>query len=102
MNHYDYLEENFEKFLTILGYPTLFQENAGVIVSHGDKCYGYRGAWEEAGIPFHHGVALYLLTYLRPWSEEVRDIFNPFCMPAKDWVVREYEVFRSAFEDIEK
>jgi hypothetical protein len=64
----------------------------GGIVAHGDKCYSYRSEWESKGIPFEHGVAIYLLTYLRPYSKEVRETSNGWVAP-KDWVIANYHKF---------
>ena len=46
--------------------------HSGMIVAHGDKCYSYQQYWEKQGIPFAHGVAIYLVSYLPPYNKEVR------------------------------
>lgn len=92
MSHYDYLDRTFPSFLKKLGIN--FEDRCpGIIVSHGDKCYAYEGKWEENNISFEHGVSLYLLTYLRPWSEEVRETKNGWVDPS-DWVINNYEKFK--------
>lgn len=68
-NHYDWLDENFPGFLKAVGGN--FDICGGIVVAHGDKAYGYKHDWNKAGIPFEHGVAIFLLTYLRPWADEV-------------------------------
>jgi hypothetical protein len=44
--------------------------------AEGDKCYCYRFMWEEAGIPFWQGVAVYYLTKMKPYSDECRDVYD--------------------------
>ena len=76
MSHYDWLHDIFPTFLTNLGYPDLWERNGGIIGAHGDKCYGYRYRWDEVGIPFEHGAAMYLLSYMKPWSGETRKLHD--------------------------
>lgn len=64
MNHYDWLDENLPAFFSNLGID-LNKRCAGIITAHGDKCYGYKDYWERNGVPFYHGVAIYLLSYLK-------------------------------------
>lgn len=98
MSHYDYLEEHL---------PTIFEKvginwdwNAGIIGAHGDKCYGYRDRWEEAGIPFEHGVAIYLMTYCRPYGNEVRQTENSW-VDAWSWVIDNYDRFKEHLPEVE-
>ena len=70
-----------------------FDENAGIVSCHGDKCYGYQHQWEENNIPFEHGVAIYLLTYVRPYGHEVRDTTDGWIDPG-NWVVKNYSRFK--------
>lgn len=89
MSHYDYLNKEFIPFylrlceaLSILPHPWI---NNGLIVAHGDKCYSARPEWEAQGLKFEHGVAIYLLTYLNPWADEVRETANGW-VPPHQWV----------------
>lgn len=91
MNHYKWLEQNLEPFLKSVGVD-LNNGNAGLIGAHGDKCYCYKHLWEEAGIPFEHGVAIFLLSYVRPYGLEVRDTPDGF-IKVDQWVVDNYERF---------
>jgi len=65
-SHYDYLDLMLEKFWLVV-----FQKTpdemwcAGIVSSHGDKCYGYKSPWEKCGIHFYRGALLYLLTYTK-------------------------------------
>lgn len=91
-SHYDYLDEHLESFFKAVGlnWDTY---GRGIIVVHGDKCSGYRYLWEEAGIPFPHGVALYLLTHCYPFDLEVRQTAWGWVSP-QQWVLDNYQRFR--------
>lgn len=92
MSHYDYLEQHFEAFYRKLCETEkllLTNEvvNGGIIVAHGDKCYQYKDEWERSGLAFEHGVAIYLLTFIWPWSSEVRDTTAGWVAPST-WVLQ--------------
>ncbi len=91
-NHYTWLRENLTTFLKNLNFPYPDQRD-GWISAHGDKCYGYRNKWEEHRIPFEHGVAIYLLTYHRPYSTEVRETKEGWINP-DTWIINNYQRFR--------
>ena len=94
-NHYTYLDKNLAQFLKNLKKipnPLSFSFH-GLITAHGDKCYGYESQWTSAGIPFNHGCMIYLLTYLSPWSSEVREVDGKFIKPV-DWVMNNYKRFK--------
>lgn len=90
-NHYPYLEKNFQTFLN---YLNIKGEWMGFIVAHGDKCYGYKEKWERANIPFKYGVAVYLLTHIPPYSNEVRQTKSGWVDPGQ-WVIDNMERFIS-------
>lgn len=90
MSHHDWLRKHFVTFLTNLGVENA-QVHLSLVSAHADKCQQYRNQWEP-DIPFDHGVALYLLTYLKPYSNQV---------PKKDgwlqtaqWVKDQYATFQ--------
>lgn len=89
-SHYQYLEEVLPQFFKEVGVD--FNANAGIIVAHGDKCYGYKDMWEKGGLHFYYGVAIYLLTYCRPYSKEVRDSSDGWVDPGK-WVLANKDRF---------
>lgn len=91
MSHYDWLNENLKEFFDGVGINIDYHK--GVIVAHGDKCYGYKHAWEQAGIPFEHGVAIYLLTYFNPFADEVRQTDDGW-VDVKQWVIDNYPKFK--------
>lgn len=90
-NHYDWLREYLWDFLEAVDVNVDFC--GGIISAHGDKCYGYKHQWAEAGIPFEHGVAIYLLTFVAPYGHEVRQRDDGW-VNAADWVVDNYDRFK--------
>jgi len=70
-SHYNWLNKWFQTILENIEVPDpVFW--MGLITAYGDKCYSYKSEWNKHGIPFPHGVALYLLTHIPPWEEQVR------------------------------
>lgn len=95
MNHYKWLEKNL---------PTIFERldlvyPPGIIVSHGDKAYSFRHQWEDAGIHFYHGVAIYLLSYVHPFNKEVRETANGW-VDVCQWVINNKDRFVPLFPPI--
>lgn len=86
-SHYDWLDKNLPTFFAKVGLD--WRGNEGIISAHGDKCYTYREQWEKEGIPFEHGVAVYLLSYCRPFDKESRETINGW-VPPVDWVIKAY------------
>lgn len=92
-SHYDYLDENFHIFLVNIGINRSKEDCSGQIIADGDKVYGYKDIFEEHGIHFYQGVALYLLTKLSPYDKEVRNTSNGWVAPC-DWVISNYKRFK--------
>ena len=93
-SHYDWLDINLPKFLVNLGIDeeeAIF-ESRGLIRAHGDKCYSYRQQFATAGLKFEHGIAIYLLTYLNPWTKEVRETSDGWVKPI-DWILTNKDKF---------
>ena len=90
-SHYHWLDLHLVTFLTNLGIKQA-EYYRGMITAHGDKCYCATYIWEPRGIPFNHGVAIYLLTYIRPYSEECRETAAGWISPF-DWVANNYQHF---------
>jgi len=99
-SHYDYLRVVLVPFLEKLGLNTNVYHD-GLIGAHGDKAYGYRGDWEAAGIHFYRGVMVYLLTYCKPYSEEVRETGQGWVAPG-DWVLKNYDRFKQQIDEAEQ
>lgn len=102
MSHYQDLEKYGPKFFQSLGlkiYGSEFDLSAirSLNSAEGDKCYGYRSDWEAAGIPFWHGVAIYYLTKMKPYSDECRDVRDLGWVPPGEWVKKNYERFKEHF-----
>jgi hypothetical protein len=96
-NHYSWLTKYFNKFANKAG---LKGDNDYLIGTHGDKCVQAKPIWISRSIPFHHGVAIYLLTYRRPYSKEVRVTEKGWIDPFK-WVINNYQRFSSILEEVE-
>lgn len=101
-NHYDWLFQNLMDFFRAIDLPGVKGNwvNTGIISAHGDKCYGYRSTWAKAGIPFEHGVAIYLLTYCSPYSSEVRETKNGW-KAVEQWVIESYPKFSQYLPPLE-
>ena len=84
-NHYHWLDKNLSFFLKRIGIKNP-NDYMGLISNHGDKCYSYRDKWEKHGIPFEKGVAIYLVSYVFPWSKTVRNCPDGWVKP-DDWVI---------------
>lgn len=93
-NHYTYLEKHLPAFWQAIGLKERWFTPSSILSAHGDKAYGYRSKWEKAGIPFNHGVALYLLTYIKPYSEEVRETRDCGWVDVGEWVISNYDRFK--------
>lgn len=99
MSHYDWLGDHLVKFLADVGLDTRWYHE-GLIGAHGDKAYSYRDEWEQAGIPFNHGVAIFLLSYCKPFREEVRKTDESGrWINAGDWVRENYSRFKEHLPD---
>jgi hypothetical protein len=91
-SHYDWLHENLVTFLTALNLPDAKYMD-GLISAHGDKWYCEKQSWEKQGIPFEHGVAIALLSYVSPYNKESRETKdNGWVHPAR-WVEENYQRF---------
>lgn len=97
-SHYDWLEENLMAFLmAVVNHPD--KANKGMIVAHGDKCYSAAEECRKRGVPFVHFVAIYLLTYISPFSSESRETIHTATkesewVPPYKWVLDNYERFK--------
>jgi len=95
LNHYKWLEVHFVEFAKLVGVSEA-EEYSGCVLSHADKCYGFKDYWNNAGIPFRHGVAVYLLTYISPWRHTVRLVKNKWVDPCQR-VIDNYPKFKNFF-----
>ena len=97
MSHYHWLEKHLPKLFKDLGLN--WENNKGIISCHGDKCYSYRSIFEKNNIPFEHGVAIYLLTYVSPFEKETRRTVNGWVDPCK-WIINNYNRFKPFLPDV--
>lgn len=83
------MEDKFRGFLIRIGRPDLVKYAESIIVADSDKCEQYRKMWESAGVPYEHGVMIYLISKNRP-----------YCLVAREkvligqWVIDSYPEFR--------
>lgn len=96
MNHYDWLEQNLNKLYGLLN---IKYSGNGVIVADGDKCYGYEDKWRKHGVPFEHGVALYIMSKDKPFCNEVRQTANGW-IDVSDWVIKKYSEVKHVFDSL--
>jgi hypothetical protein len=99
IDHYKWLEKHLPAFFAKLNLD--WELNAGIIGAHGDKCYSYKPDFEEAGIEFPHGVAIYLITYLRPYSAEVRETDHGW-VDTCQWIIDNKDRFLPLLPEIDE
>lgn len=83
------LEKNFPIFLKNIGKENQIPYAESIISCDADKCTQYCRIWENNGIPFEHGIMIYLITKMRPYSDEARKTIS-----ACDFVIKYYEKFK--------
>ena len=94
-NHYTYLELMVEPLGELLfGDKGQWVFNDGMIGAHGDKGYGYRDIWKDAGINHNRGTLLYLLTYT--------NLLDCDKSKSGEWVVSNYERFLPQIQQLEE
>jgi hypothetical protein len=95
MNHYEYMDIHLPKFFEDTKVNGGWEWNAGIISAHGDKFYGYQSKWEDAGIHFHHGCMIMMLTYCNPYGKETRDnVKDVRWVDPSQWVIDNYNRFK--------
>lgn len=101
-SHYAWLEANLQSFFDAL---QLDRNRVGDVryynSAYGDHCYQYRHKWEDHGIPFPHGVAIYYLSFIAPYKDEVRETVTGWIVP-QDWVIANYERFKPHLKPIKE
>lgn len=101
-NHYDYLDQHLIPFSAKTKAEGMTNN---LITAHGDKAYGYKDQWEQHGIPFNHGVLLFILTYTWPYAAQVRDgargLKPQAWVKPNDWVCEHYKEFKNLIEQTE-
>ena len=87
--NYDKLNRDFPIFLKNIGKENQVQYAESIIICDSDKCTQYKEVWERHGIPFEHGVMVYLITKMKPYSDEARKTIS-----ASNFVIKYYEHFK--------
>ena len=72
MNKYKWLEKHFPDFINKIGLKWGIDVNEWIFSAHGDKCPKYY--FDGTGLHEYHGLAIYLLTHIRPYDKECREI----------------------------
>lgn len=98
VNHYKWLEKHLPDIFRALGLRWDFYY--GIVGAHGDKFYQYRKAFDDAGIPFPHGCAIGLLSYVHPYGDEVRETKNGW-VSVDEWIVKNYERFKPVLPPVD-
>ncbi|MNV57542.1 hypothetical protein D3C71_1498790 [compost metagenome] len=93
-DHYSWLDKNLPEIFEGLGLDT--RDCESLIVAHGDKCYSAERVFQQNGIHFYHGCAMYLLTRVPPYCHEVRDTPNGWVDPFQ-WIVKNKNKFLKHF-----
>jgi len=83
--HQAWLEANLPNFFRSIGQRRT--ELHKLITDYADKCYLFRERWDKEGIPFVHGLAIYLLSRTSPYDLQVTS-------DIESWVVDNYDVFK--------
>jgi hypothetical protein len=98
-SHYDWLDAHFVEFARALNVPAA-EYTHGLISAHGDKFYTYRNVFETAGLAFHEGVAIGLLSYISPYSRECRETEAGW-VPVESWIIANKDRFLSILRGLE-
>ena len=86
-DHYKFIEKYGKLFSTHLNI-THVSDISEYLSCDGDKAYQYKERWFSYGIPFPMGVMIYLLSKVRPYSNDCRSTEHG-CVPVEQWVVSE-------------
>lgn len=94
VNHYKWLDKHLNTFwLSVFGKSLRDTFSAGIVSAHGDKGYQYQSDWANAGIPFPHAMAMYMLTYTNVMDMEKHQ--------SREWVIQNYPKYRDKLPPIE-
>lgn len=95
-SHYHYLNAMLEKFwLKVFDKTPSEMWCGGIVSAHADKCYCYKAQWAAAGIKFHHGALLYLLTYTKELGDTPKH-------ESVTWVQKRYKHYLPTIVEAER
>lgn len=83
------LKNDFSLFLRNIGKENQVPYAESIIICDADKCTQYSEVWERNGIPYEHGVMIYLITKMKPYCDEARVTIS-----ASDFVIKHYDEFK--------
>lgn len=92
MSHYDWLDKHFPDICKKLGLN--FNNFPGIVSCHGDKCStDMLYSQEKHNIHPYHWVAMYLLSYVAPYSKECRIMKDGKWYGPKQWILDNKDKF---------
>jgi hypothetical protein len=94
-SHYDWLEKYLPSIFKSLGIE--WNLYCGIIVADGDKCYGYADLFKRNGIPFEHGVAMYMLSKTSKYPNQCRETSSGW-VPVQEWIIKTYPSLKQYFD----
>ena len=83
------LKNDFSLFLKNIGKESQVPYAESIITCDADKCTQYSDIWERNGIPYEHGIMIYLITKMKPYCDEARVTIS-----ASDFVIKHYDEFK--------
>ena len=98
-NHYDFADRVLPTLLEELNLNPDF--GRGFSSAHGDKYYSLQDSIEAAGYTFNEGIIVALLSYISPYSTEVRDTSSGWVDPYK-WILDNLERFKPLIDSADK
>lgn len=92
IHYYDWLRQHLVDFLQSLKVPGSEPGGyvgLGLIGAHGDKMRCYNRIWARGGLHPFHGAAIFLLSYVRPYKQEVwaDDANRTLIKDVDEWVL---------------
>lgn len=95
VNHYKWLDKHLDNFwISIFGKSLNDSGCGGIITDHGDKGRCYDRKWKKEGIPFAHGMALYMLTYTSELGDTPK---HESCQ----WVIDNYDKYKAFLPEVD-
>jgi hypothetical protein len=104
----EWFNANFAEFLRLIGYletnpqpvDQLPEKIRSLDLAHGDKAAQYEERWVAAGVPYHRGLMIYLLSFLPPYTGLVRQTHQGWVDPCQ-WVIDRYrDEYIEIFEQV--
>lgn len=81
-SHYAYIEKHGAWFSEQLGVEDINK----FIIAHGDKSRQYEDIFQKLNVSSKKGAMVYLLSFLKPYSSEVRDTIHGW-ISVESWLI---------------